>query len=230
MVTLRVRLSVVRAGAGAASAGRDAAADGALLGSHEDVLDLQPQQPLAVFDGGFSGAGAQPGQEAFQVVGEFEVGTAVGSLGAAGRPAAFGPRGQAAPRRWSDPGPGGPGRARRGRRRHGPGPPATPAGRSPPAPAQDDRSPGARLTVGGWSSACRRVSQPEHCRSQPASSPSNWLRPDVATSPDRLFCHVYGRGRGQAQMIPGGPYSVIAALERRTPEREESRRRVWQVL
>ena len=42
---------------------------------------------------------------------------------------------------------------------------------------------------------------------------SNWLRPGAATSPGRLFCHVYGRGRGQAQMIPGWPYSVIAALE-----------------
>ena len=40
---------------------------------------------------------------------------------------------------------------------------------------------------------------------------SPWLRPDAATSPDRLFCHVYGRGKGQAQMIPGWPYSVIAA-------------------
>src|SRR5262249_23014905 len=37
--------------------------------------------------------------------------------------------------------------------------------------------------------------------------------PAPATSPDRLFCHVYGRGKGQAQMIPGWPYSVIAALE-----------------
>ena len=42
---------------------------------------------------------------------------------------------------------------------------------------------------------------------------SNWLRPGAATSPDRLFCHVYGRGKGQAQMIPGWPYSVVAALE-----------------
>src|SRR5215469_9044955 len=38
---------------------------------------------------------------------------------------------------------------------------------------------------------------------------SSWLRPGAATSPDRLFCHVYGRGKGQAQMIPGWPYSVI---------------------
>jgi DDE superfamily endonuclease len=42
---------------------------------------------------------------------------------------------------------------------------------------------------------------------------SSWLRPGAATSPGRLFCHVYGRGKDQAQMIPGWPYSVIAALE-----------------
>src|SRR6266516_6475527 len=42
---------------------------------------------------------------------------------------------------------------------------------------------------------------------------SSWLRPGAATSPQRLFCHVYGRGKAQAQMIPGWPYSVIAALE-----------------
>src|ERR1017187_6123377 len=42
---------------------------------------------------------------------------------------------------------------------------------------------------------------------------SNWLRPDAVPSPERLFCHVYGRGKGNAQMIPGWPYSVVAALE-----------------
>ena len=42
---------------------------------------------------------------------------------------------------------------------------------------------------------------------------SNWLRPDAATSPERLFCHACGRGKGQAQMIPGWPYSVVAARE-----------------
>lgn len=42
---------------------------------------------------------------------------------------------------------------------------------------------------------------------------SNWLRPDANTSPDRLFCHTYGRASGQAQMIPGWPYSFVAALE-----------------
>ena len=42
---------------------------------------------------------------------------------------------------------------------------------------------------------------------------SNWLRPDAETSPDRLFCHTYARGKGNAQMIPGWPYSFVAALE-----------------
>jgi hypothetical protein len=42
---------------------------------------------------------------------------------------------------------------------------------------------------------------------------SAWLRPDAAISPDRLFCHVYGRGKSQAQMIPGWPCSFVAALE-----------------
>jgi hypothetical protein len=42
---------------------------------------------------------------------------------------------------------------------------------------------------------------------------SPWLRPDAATSPDRSFFHVYGRGKGQAQMIPGWPYYFLAALE-----------------
>jgi len=42
---------------------------------------------------------------------------------------------------------------------------------------------------------------------------SAWLRPGASTCPERLFCHVYGRGRGQAQMIPGWPYSFVAALE-----------------
>lgn len=43
---------------------------------------------------------------------------------------------------------------------------------------------------------------------------SAWLRPDAPTSPDRLFCHVYGRsGRSSDQLIPGWPYSFVAALE-----------------
>jgi len=46
-----------------------------------------------------------------------------------------------------------------------------------------------------------------------AADVSNWLRPDAETSPQRLFCHCYARGRGNAQMIPGWPYSLVAALE-----------------
>jgi DDE superfamily endonuclease len=44
---------------------------------------------------------------------------------------------------------------------------------------------------------------------------SPWLRPDAPTCPDRLFCHVYGRGRARDadQRIPGWPYQVVAALE-----------------
>ena len=46
-----------------------------------------------------------------------------------------------------------------------------------------------------------------------AADVSNWLRPAAATCPDRLFCHCYARGKGNAQLIPGWPYSFVAALE-----------------
>jgi hypothetical protein len=46
-----------------------------------------------------------------------------------------------------------------------------------------------------------------------AADVSNWLRPDAETSPERLFCHTYARGKGNAQLIPGWPYSFVAALE-----------------
>ena len=42
---------------------------------------------------------------------------------------------------------------------------------------------------------------------------SPWLRPDAPTSADRLFCHVHGRAKNNAQLIPGWPYSFVAALE-----------------
>src|SRR5213596_1169207 len=32
---------------------------------------------------------------------------------------------------------------------------------------------------------------------------SSWLRPGAATSPGRLFCHVYGRGKGAGADDPG---------------------------
>ena len=46
-----------------------------------------------------------------------------------------------------------------------------------------------------------------------AADVSPWLRPDAETSPARLFCHVHGRAKGNAQMIPGWPYSIVAALQ-----------------
>jgi hypothetical protein len=40
-----------------------------------------------------------------------------------------------------------------------------------------------------------------------------WLRPEAHTSPERILCHTYGRGKDTHIMVPGWPYSVIAALE-----------------
>lgn len=42
---------------------------------------------------------------------------------------------------------------------------------------------------------------------------SSWLRLEANTSPERSFCHTHGRGKGQHLMIPGGSYSIVAALE-----------------
>ena len=42
-----------------------------------------------------------------------------------------------------------------------------------------------------------------------AADVSNWLRPGAVTSPERLFCHVYARGKGNAD-DPG-----LAVLVRR---------------
>ena len=48
---------------------------------------------------------------------------------------------------------------------------------------------------------------------------SPWLRSDAPTSAERLFCHVYGRAKNTSQLIPGWPYSFVAALEPcRVPE------------
>jgi len=41
---------------------------------------------------------------------------------------------------------------------------------------------------------------------------SAWLRPEAGVSPDRMFCHVPGRGRNPGQRIPGWPYSLVSAL------------------
>src|SRR5262247_517832 len=80
-VTLRVGCVVVAAAAAGRFPDRDAVADGDLLRSDQDVLDQQPQHPPAVAGGGGGGAAAQPGEEAFEVIGELEVGVAVGGLG-----------------------------------------------------------------------------------------------------------------------------------------------------
>src|SRR4051794_41316284 len=41
---------------------------------------------------------------------------------------------------------------------------------------------------------------------------TSWLRPDAETSPERLFCHVYGRTRGSDPFLPGWPYQLVAAF------------------
>jgi DDE superfamily endonuclease len=45
-----------------------------------------------------------------------------------------------------------------------------------------------------------------------AADVTAWLRPDAATSPERLFCHVQGKGRNAGQQVAGWPYSFVAAL------------------
>ena len=64
-----------------------------------------------------------------------------------------------------------------------------------------------------WSLAALPLPRAADGRLMLAVDVSNWLRPGAVASPGRLFCHVYGRGKGNAQMIPGWPYSVVAALE-----------------
>jgi len=52
-----------------------------------------------------------------------------------------------------------------------------------------------------------------------AADVSPWLRPDAATSPDRLFCHVHGRGKAPAD--PGGATPKAPACRR--PETASTR-------
>lgn len=40
-----------------------------------------------------------------------------------------------------------------------------------------------------------------------------WLRPDAHTSPQRILCRTYGRGKDQHIPVPGWPYSIVCALE-----------------
>lgn len=46
-----------------------------------------------------------------------------------------------------------------------------------------------------------------------AADVSPWLRPDANTCRDRSFCHTFGRREGKHQMVPGWPYSIVAALD-----------------
>ena len=41
---------------------------------------------------------------------------------------------------------------------------------------------------------------------------SAWPRPEARASPERLFCHVRGKGRNADRVVPGWPYSLVAAL------------------
>jgi hypothetical protein len=72
-----------------------------------------------------------------------------------------------------------------------------------------------RIDIGRFRNvvARQRIPRGKDGRIMLAIDVSHWLRPDANTSPERLFCHTYARGRGQAQMIPGWPYSFVAALE-----------------
>lgn len=40
-----------------------------------------------------------------------------------------------------------------------------------------------------------------------------WQRPDANACPDRAFCHIFGHGEAKHQVVPGSPYSVVAALK-----------------
>lgn len=61
--------------------------------------------------------------------------------------------------------------------------------------------------------AAQRLPRAEDGRIRLAVDVSPWLRPDAGTSSERSFCHTYGRGKDQHLMVPGWPYSVVAALE-----------------
>ena len=56
---------------------------------------------------------------------------------------------------------------------------------------------------------------------------SPWLRSDAPTSAERLFCHVYSRGKGQAQLIPGWPYSFVAPSSPRSSPGGRRGPRCW---
>ncbi len=71
-----------------------------------------------------------------------------------------------------------------------------------------------RVDVGRlrWAIGCVPVPRWPDGRIRLAADVCNWLRPEAVTSAERMFCHVHGRGRNAGQVIPGWPYSFVAAL------------------
>jgi len=63
-----------------------------------------------------------------------------------------------------------------------------------------------------WAVGCLPLPAWPDGRIRLACDVCSWLRPGAETSPDRLFCHVHGRGNNAGQRIPGWPYSFVAAL------------------
>ena len=63
-----------------------------------------------------------------------------------------------------------------------------------------------------WAVGCLPLPRWPDGRIRLAADVCNWLRPEARTSPERMFCHVHGRGKNAGQMIPGWPYSFVAAL------------------
>lgn len=72
-----------------------------------------------------------------------------------------------------------------------------------------------RLDVGRLRTALSTVGLPRAAdgRLVLAVDVTCWLRPDAHTSPDRILCHTYGRGKDQHIMVPGWPYSFVVALQ-----------------
>src|SRR5664280_447191 len=81
---LRVGFGAGVGAVGGVASDRDGVSDRDLVGADEDVFDEQAQDSLAFFDGRSAGLGAQSGEEAFEVVGEFEVDLPVGELAVEG--------------------------------------------------------------------------------------------------------------------------------------------------
>ena len=63
-----------------------------------------------------------------------------------------------------------------------------------------------------WAVGCLPLPAWPDGRIRLAADVTSWLRPAAWTSPERTFCYVHGRGGSAGQLIPGWPYSFVAAL------------------